>query len=64
MVESTAAAMAYGLLVVGTKNVLIFDMGGGTSTLNRPIYVSSHYLTSKLYASSEYSASTLYRAIL
>ena len=29
MVESTAAAMAYGLLVVGTKNVLIFDMGGG-----------------------------------
>ena len=29
MVESTAAAMAYGLLVVGKKNVMIFDMGGG-----------------------------------
>lgn len=29
MVESTAAAMAYGLLVVGTKTVLVFDMGGG-----------------------------------
>ena len=31
MVESTAAAMAYGLLVVGTKTVLVFDMGGGES---------------------------------
>lgn len=30
MIESTAAAMAYGLLVAGTKNVLVFDMGGGT----------------------------------
>lgn len=31
MVESTAAAMAYGLLVVGKKNVMVFDMGGGES---------------------------------
>ena len=30
MVESTAAALAYGLFVVGSKNVMIFDMGGGT----------------------------------
>ena len=33
MVESTAAAMAYGLLVVGTKTVLVFDMGGGESSV-------------------------------
>ena len=33
MVESTAAAMAYGLLVAGEKTVLIFDMGGGTLDL-------------------------------
>jgi molecular chaperone DnaK (HSP70) len=33
MVESTAAAMAYGLLVAGQKYVLIFDMGGGTTDL-------------------------------
>lgn len=31
MIESTAAAMAYGLLVAGRKNVMIFDMGGGTT---------------------------------
>lgn len=31
MIESTAAAMAYGLLVAGTKTVLIFDMGGGST---------------------------------
>lgn len=30
MVESSAAALAYGLLVVGQKTVLVFDMGGGT----------------------------------
>ncbi len=30
MVESSAAAMAYGLLSVGSKTVLVFDMGGGT----------------------------------
>lgn len=30
MVESTAAALSYGLLVAGTKNILVFDMGGGT----------------------------------
>lgn len=33
MVESTAAAMAYGLLVAGEKTVLIYDMGGGTTDL-------------------------------
>ena len=31
MSESTAAAMSYGLLVAGTKTVIIFDMGGGTT---------------------------------
>jgi molecular chaperone DnaK (HSP70) len=31
MIESTAAAMSYGLLVAGDKNVLIFDMGGGSA---------------------------------
>ncbi len=31
MSESTAAAMSYGLLVAGTKTVVIFDMGGGTT---------------------------------
>ena len=31
MVESSAAAMAYGLLTAGTKTVLVFDMGGGTT---------------------------------
>ncbi|CAM9481095.1 unnamed protein product [Chrysoparadoxa australica] len=30
LAESTAAAMAYGLFVAGTKTVLTFDMGGGT----------------------------------
>eukprot|EP01036_Dinobryon_divergens_P036560 gene36560-47631_t len=34
MVESTAAAMAYGLLVAGSKMILIFDMGGGTLDLS------------------------------
>eukprot|EP00597_Dinobryon_sp_UTEXLB2267_P000252 CAMPEP_0170069434 /NCGR_PEP_ID=MMETSP0019_2-20121128/8113_1 /TAXON_ID=98059 /ORGANISM="Dinobryon sp., Strain UTEXLB2267" /LENGTH=524 /DNA_ID=CAMNT_0010277483 /DNA_START=112 /DNA_END=1683 /DNA_ORIENTATION=- len=33
MVESTAAAMAYGLLVAGQKSILVFDMGGGTTDL-------------------------------
>lgn len=33
LVESTAAATAYGLSVAGVKNVLIFDMGGGTTDL-------------------------------
>lgn len=33
MVESTAAAMSYGLLVAGSKNVLIVDIGGGTLDL-------------------------------
>lgn len=31
MIESTAAAMAYGLFVAGTKNVMVFDIGGGTT---------------------------------
>ena len=30
MIESTAAALAYGLMVAGKKNVFVFDMGGGT----------------------------------
>ena len=30
LAESTAAAMAYGLLISGAKNVMVFDMGGGT----------------------------------
>lgn len=33
MVESTAAALSYGLLVAGSKRVLVFDMGGGTLDL-------------------------------
>mmetsp|Transcript_26593 Transcript_26593/g.44449 ORF Transcript_26593/g.44449 Transcript_26593/m.44449 type:complete len:511 (-) Transcript_26593:352-1884(-) len=32
-VESTAAATAYGLMVAGRKNVLVFDMGGGTTDI-------------------------------
>jgi molecular chaperone DnaK (HSP70) len=31
MAESTAAAVAYGLFIAGTKNVLVFDCGGGTT---------------------------------
>lgn len=34
LAESTAAATAYGLTVSGTKNALIFDMGGGTTDLS------------------------------
>jgi molecular chaperone DnaK (HSP70) len=34
MIESTAAAMAYGLLVAGTKKVMVFDMGGGTTDIS------------------------------
>lgn len=34
LAESTAAATAYGLTVSGTKQVLIFDMGGGTTDLS------------------------------
>lgn len=34
LAESTAAATAYGLTVSGTKHVLIFDMGGGTTDLS------------------------------
>mmetsp|Transcript_14088 Transcript_14088/g.18308 ORF Transcript_14088/g.18308 Transcript_14088/m.18308 type:complete len:637 (+) Transcript_14088:68-1978(+) len=31
MAESTAAALAYGLFIAGTKRVLVFDAGGGTT---------------------------------
>jgi hypothetical protein len=31
MIESTAAAMSYGLLVSGDKNVMVVDIGGGTT---------------------------------
>lgn len=34
MVESTAAATAYGLAVAGSKTVLVADMGGGTTDLS------------------------------
>lgn len=30
-VESTAAAMAYGLLGVGEKSIMVVDIGGGTT---------------------------------
>jgi len=33
MVESSAAAMAYGLMVAGSKTALIFDIGGGTTDI-------------------------------
>lgn len=33
-IESTAAAMAYGLLVAGNKRVLVYDMGGGTTDIS------------------------------
>lgn len=33
MIESSAAAMAYGLMVAGSKRVLVFDMGGGTTDI-------------------------------
>lgn len=31
MIESTAAALGYGLLSAGTKNILVVDIGGGTT---------------------------------
>jgi molecular chaperone HscA len=34
LVESTAAAAAYGLAVAGSKTVLVVDMGGGTTDLS------------------------------
>lgn len=34
MIESTAAAMAYGLLVAGKKKAMVFDMGGGTTDIS------------------------------
>ena len=34
MAESTAAAVAYGLFVAGTKKVLVFDAGGGTTDVS------------------------------
>jgi molecular chaperone DnaK (HSP70) len=34
MAESTAAAVAYGLFVAGTKTVLVFDCGGGTTDVS------------------------------
>ena len=33
LIESTAAAVSYGLLVAGSKTVLIFDIGGGTTDI-------------------------------
>jgi molecular chaperone DnaK (HSP70) len=34
MVESSAAAMGYGLFAAGKKTVLVFDMGGGTTDVS------------------------------
>ncbi len=34
MIESTAASLAYGLLVAGKKRVMVFDMGGGTTDIS------------------------------
>ena len=34
LIESSAAAMSYGLFVAGSKTVLIFDMGGGTTDVS------------------------------
>lgn len=31
MIESTAAALGYGLLSAGTKSILVVDIGGGTT---------------------------------
>jgi molecular chaperone DnaK (HSP70) len=31
MVESTAAALGYGLLCAGSKSILVVDIGGGTT---------------------------------
>jgi len=33
MIESTAAAMSYGLTIAGEKSVLVIDVGGGTTDL-------------------------------
>jgi hypothetical protein len=33
MIESTAAAMAYGLLVAGRKRAMVVDIGGGTTDI-------------------------------
>jgi molecular chaperone DnaK (HSP70) len=33
-VESTAAALAYGLAVAGNKRVMVFDIGGGTTDVS------------------------------
>lgn len=53
MVESTAAAMAYGLLVVGTKTVLVFDMGGGEChTLS---FYALHITIAELFSAYTYS---------
>lgn len=34
MVESSAAAMAYGLMVAGRKNIMVVDIGGGTTDVS------------------------------
>ena len=34
LVESTAAALSYGLLGAGSKTVLVFDIGGGTTDVS------------------------------
>jgi hypothetical protein len=34
MVESTAAALGYGLVNAGSKTVMVFDMGGGTTDIS------------------------------
>ncbi len=53
MVESTAAAMAYGLLVAGEKTVLIYDMGGGTTDLTILYINNGRYEIRYTYGNSQ-----------
>jgi hypothetical protein len=58
MVESTAAALGYGLLCAGSKNILVVDIGGGTTDVTITS-IRDHLLTLPPSADRTSSSPTL-----
>lgn len=52
MIESSAAAMSYGLLVAGKKTVLIIDIGGGTTDITILRLDNGYFIVDETYGHS------------